>query len=418
MSDLPSRWEYYLGKSENTERSSPEVVDNNNSEDDCKAKLATLTLLEPCCGSGHFLREAFDMLADMYLEQCPSLEASKIADLILSHHLHGINIDPRAIQLTSLTLYLRAWEFVRDATPRQYRHIITTYQPPFMNIVAAPRPLEAGALQRHLRRRPQDAILAPLLQGIFDALERPDVIGSLLRPTERLNEAIRKLRRPHTIPMDFNSEDAQLRRMIMELAAEDPHTLKRQLLNRIAQSYSKESEVDEEDGSLFWSEAENGIRLVQLLDGEYHIVATNPPYMGSGNMDAPLKRYVEQHYRPGKRDMYAAFILRCLELCSPGGRVAMITQQSWMFLRSFAELRGGTDGVLRVCTVEALAHLGTAAFEEISGEVVQNAMFVLSNNRPDPEHRIAAFRLVGLRGPSEKARVLREAAIMKGEEVR
>ncbi len=52
------------------------------------------------------------------------------------------------------------------------------------------------------------------------------------------------------------------------------------------------------------------------------MVCTNPPYMGSKNMDATLKRYVEQHYKPGKRDVYAAFIMRCLELCQHAGRVA------------------------------------------------------------------------------------------------
>ncbi len=100
-----------------------------------------------------------------------------------------------------------------------------------------------------------------------------------------------------------------------------------------------------------------------------------------------------------------------------GGRVAMITQQSWMFLRSFAELRGGTDGLLRTITLDALAHLGAGAFEEISGEVVQNAMFILVQQQPGPEHRLNAIRLVGLKSPQEKARVLREVAIMAGEEV-
>lgn len=65
--------------------------------------------------------------------------------------------------------------------------------------------------------------------------------------------------------------------------------------------------------------------------------------MGSGSMDASLKKYIEQHYRPGKRASYAACIRRCLELWRPGGRVAMVTQQSWMFLRSFAELRAGSQ---------------------------------------------------------------------------
>ena len=134
--------------------------------------------------------------------------------------------------------------------------------------------------------------------------------------------------------------------------------------------------------------------------------------MGSANMDAPLKSYVEKHFKAGKRDLYAAFILRCLDLCRPQGRVAMITQQSWMFLRSFAELRGGAAGLLHTSAVESLAHLGSAAFEEISGEVVQSVMFVLGNGRPTPEHRMVAFRLVGLKSPAEKARVLREAAVV------
>ena len=140
-------------------------------------------------------------------------------------------------------------------------------------------------------------------------------------------------------------------------------------------------------------------------------------------MDMPLKRYIEQYYKPGKRDIYAAFILRCLQLCRSNGRVAMITQQSWMFLRSFAELRalphdqlaeaqkkGQYTGLLRESSIEALAHLGPNGFEEISGEVVQNAMFVLANRAPSAEHRMIAFRLVGLKSAAEKGRVLREAA--------
>ena len=53
----------------------------------------------------------------------------------------------------------------------------------------------------------------------------------------------------------------------------------------------------------------------------------------------PLESYVEKHYPSGKRDLYAAFILRCLELCQPNGRVAMVTMQSWMFFSSFIDLR-------------------------------------------------------------------------------
>ena len=109
----------------------------------------------------------------------------------------------------------------------------------------------------------------------------------------------------------------------------------------------------------------------------------------------------------------------------------MVTQQSWMFLRSFADLRAVPDerlaearkqreftGLLRETRLEGVAHLGPNAFEEISGEVVQSVLFTLSNAPPSAAHRLTAFRLIGLKSAAEKARLLREAAIMEREEVR
>lgn len=90
---------------------------------------------------------------------------------------------------------------------------------------------------------------------------------------------------------------------------------------------------------LFGRAAERGVRLLQLLDRRYAVVVTNPPYMGSANMGAVLRDYVEDHYVPGKRDLYAAFILRCLELSRPDGREALVPPQTWMFQSSFADLR-------------------------------------------------------------------------------
>jgi hypothetical protein len=159
---------------------------------------------------------------------------------------------------------------------------------------------------------------------------------------------------------------------------------------------------------------------VDLVARRYDVVAANPPYMGSKNMGPNLKRFVERHFAPGKRDLYAAFILRCIELAKGGGRVAMVTQQSWMFLRSFADLRAFDEekrkkgppafaGVLRETTIETLAHLGPRAFAEIGGEVVNTVLFVLAKHEPPPTHRLTAFRLVGPKSPEEKDALLREA---------
>ena len=416
-SKLPETWAYYI-------RQRPE----GQQPPESPRPLHALDLIDPCCGSGHFLREAFDMFAAMYRERQPELSASEIADRVLADHLHGIDLDPRAAQLAALTLYLRAWEMVReDARQRRRATPSTVYRPPSINIASTPSGLSAGALQRHLRRHPEDRVMKPLLEGVFAALEQADILGSLLRPAEHIDTAINALQQPHTVQMDFDAEDAALRRTINALAHSDPAELKRMLLDRVAQSFHAEAgAADDVIAQLFGREAEGGVRLLQLLDRRYALVVTNPPYMGSANMDTPLKKYTEQHYKAGKRDIYAAFILRCLELARPGGRVAMITQQSWMFLRSFVELRAVPQeklaearrkhehtGLLRETTIEALAHLGPNGFAEISGEVVQNAMFVLANAAPHAEHRMVAFRLVGLKSGPEKARVLREARMLQ-----
>ena len=289
-----------------------------------------------------------------------------------------------------------------------------TYRPATLNIATTPSGLNAGALERHLRRHPGDRLLKPLLEGVFAALEQADILGSLLRPGEHIEAAIKALQQPHTIPMDFDADDAQLRRTITAMARHDPAELKRMLLDRVAQSFAAErGSADDVAAQLFGGEAERGVRLLQLLDRKYAVVATNPPYMGSGNMDAPLKKYVEQHFKPGKRDLYAAFMLRCLGLCRHSGRVARITQQSWMFLRSFAEMRAGDDGLLRTSGIEALAHLGEYGFEDTSAAGAFTAMFVLLNAAPHTEHRMVAFRLVGIKSPQEKAKVLREAAVLQ-----
>src|SRR5579875_671820 len=412
-SALPAAWEYYV---------KPDRLDTSTT-----FTLASLTVLDPCMGSGHFLREAFDMLVAMYREQFPTLSATEIADRILSRHLYGIDIDPRAAQLSALTLYLRAWELVRDERRKERKPGPGTYTPPVMNLATTPTSLTEGALQRHLRRHPQDMPMKPLLEGIFAGLEQADMLGSLLRPKEYLDSAIAELQRPHTIRLDFDPAEAELRRTITEMANRDPAGLRQMLLERIADTFKAEAgNTDDVSAALFGREAERGVRLLQLLDRQYAVVVTNPPYMGSKNMETLLKRYVEKYYPAGKRDLYAAFILRCLELCRPGGRVAMVTMQSWMFLRSFAELRampeeklreirkpGTFTGLLRETSVEVLAHLGPNAFEEIGGEVVQSAMFAFANRRPSNEHELVAFRLVGLKSPREKAEMLQEMELTR-----
>ncbi|HRJ42722.1 MAG TPA: hypothetical protein PL105_12630, partial [Caldilineaceae bacterium] len=421
-SKLPQTWEYYIDREKIladdrvTGGQGDKVIAPNHPitlSPPHPFPLSELTFLDPCTGSGHFQREAFDMLFAMYQEQQPEMSATAIADRILSHHLHGIDIDPRAVQLAGVTLVLRAWERVGSQG----------YAPPALNLASTPARLDPGALERHLQAYPEDRLYRPILAGVFAALEQAPILGSLLKPEEHLESAIQEFRSQRAGGQTgLLAEDAGANRLLAELARHDPEELKKLLLERIARSFAQEARQSDVAAQLLGREAGEGVHLLQLLARRYAVLATNPPYMGSKNMDTPLKKYVESHYKPGKRDLYAAFILRCLQLVRPGGRVAMITQQSWMFLKSFADLRalpeeklaaarqkGEFSGLLRETAIEGLAHLGPNAFEEISGEVVQSAMFTLARSAPTAEQRMVAFRLTGGSDPLLKSQLLMRA---------
>ena len=185
-------------------------------------------------------------------------------------------------------------------------------------------------------------------------------------------------------------------------------------MTRFKAHFQDEAEKALPTERFFSQSAVKGLALFDLLARRYDVVAANPPYMGSKKMGSWLKSYIDTHYPEGKRDIYAAFILRNLQLSEKKGRVAMVTQQSWMFIRSFMDLRAMEDerlknepkakfiGLLRQTSLETLAHLGPNAFPEISGEVVNTVMFTLVNTVPNDKHQLTAFRLIGTKSPEEK----------------
>ncbi|MCD7805719.1 MAG: BREX-1 system adenine-specific DNA-methyltransferase PglX, partial [Lachnospiraceae bacterium] len=118
------------------------------------------------------------------------------------------------------------------------------------------------------------------------------------------------------------------------------------------------------------------IQVAEALAQKYQVVVTNPPYMGSSSMGAKLGKYVKDNYPDSKSDLFAVFIEQCGSMTARNGYQAMITQHVWMFLSSFEKLRGK---LLQKDTVN-MAHLGSRAFEEIGGEVVQTTSFVLCNS--------------------------------------
>jgi hypothetical protein len=149
-------------------------------------------------------------------------------------------------------------------------------------------------------------------------------------------------------------------------------------------------------------------KQAEFLSRFYHCVVTNPPYLGKGFGDE-LKNYVNSQYPNSKADIMATFMERTMELATKNGKMAMINMHSWMFLSSYKKLRGV---ILDNYNIDSLLHLGPRTFDEISGEVVQNAAFVIANHVPCVKGGIY-FRLVNGKNCAEKEKDFLSANVGK-----
>ena len=315
-----------------------------------------LKVCDPCCGSGHMLTYAFDLLEKIYEEA--GFSPREIPSLILKNNLYGLEIDSRAGELAAFALTMKARE----------------YDSRFLRRENAPKPNICILQNVSLTEDEQTEYLnfigpdlfTSALQTTFRQFEKADCFGSLIVP--QLTDAAA---------------------MLAELESRD---VADQLL--LSGIHTRVLTV---------------LRQVKYLSPKYHVVVTNPPYMGGKGMNADLKKFAEAKYPDSKSDLFAMFIERCLELVQKHGTIGMITMQSWMFLSSFEKLR---TKLLDEDTILSMAHLGPRAFDTIGGEVVQTTAFTLTNTHI-PDYKGAFLRLVDGNSEAEKSAMFKEANASK-----
>lgn len=273
-------------------------------------------------------------------------------------------------------------------------------------------------LQAFLKVYPDDKPLLPALETVFEGLSNVHQLGSLLQIEEPVEKELRYLKSQEEIKI---SQNVQLNLLAptpiqteLPFGVESYDDWKEKTLTRLKEHFNTEAEAADLSQAFFSQSAGKGIALFNLLAKRYDIVAANPPYMGSKNMGEMIKKYVAKQYVSGKSDLYAAFILRCRELARKGGRVAMVTQQSWMFQNYYANLRNWDEqefnkrnkdnfrGLLRETCIETLAHLGEHGFHDSSAAGAFVVLFILSNEIANSQHKIKSLRLIGFQNPSEK----------------
>ena len=334
----------------------------------------SITMLDPACGSGHILVEAYNILYRIYEER--SYRSREIPELILSHNLYGLDIDDRAAQLAGFALMMRARQDDRRLFSRELKlNIYALQESRHLNIPKLWQALNLnadwnrGQVQDLFAAAPQTIaandnrlqLLQDLQQRFIDA----KTLGSLIEVPADQAQAIDELCNAlQTLSISGDAMQKPAARALLPL------------LNQAC-----------------------------VLSKRYDAVIANPPYMGSKGMNAELKEFAKKQFPDSKSDLFAIFIERNLDLTTAAGMVAMITMQSWMFLSSYEALRAR---ILGQHTILGMAHLGARGFDSIGGEVVSTTAFVLAQHHL-PTYQGAYFRLVDGNSEAEKAAMFKEA---------
>jgi len=406
-SQLCEHWEYYV---KDADRASV-----------TRKPVREITFLDPAEGSGHFHLEAFDLFYRMYEEEAAgerrTITPRDICAAILNQNLYGIDIDGRSVQIATAALWMKAKERAAELEAGDltsfHEHLVAT------NIRL---PKGKDHLELFLQNHPEDKDLRPALELVFQGLKHADELGALLQIEQLVDTALRRLKeeadKKQGTAVQVGLFEPTLVQGTLPVTVEDYDKWKRDALDRLQSHFETEAQAADSVQAYFGQSVGQGLKVLNLLSRRFDVVTANPPYMGSKNMGDEFKAYVAKHFAYGKRDLYAAFAIRCINFTQPGGRVALVAQHSWMFLKSFADFRAESKppaeaddnkfrGLLLQTSIELLAHLGAGAFHEISGEVVNIALLVCSNTTPRQNQQMTALRLIGSREPEQKEEGLR-----------
>ena len=326
--------------------------------------LSEFRLLDPCCGSGHFLVAALLVLVPIRMA-LEGLDASAAVEAVLRENLHGLEIDQRCVAIAAFAMALDAWRYPAAGG---YRGL------PRFNLAWCGQPV-AARKEDWIRLAEGDSKVEAGMAALHEAFRYAPTLGSLIDPVRSAPEDI--------ITAGFYEV--------------------RPLLERVLEGQDGDTEREET------AIAALGIaHAAEMLTGRFHLVVTNVPYLGLGRQEGVLRRFCEYHYKDAKNDLANVFLERCIELADGGGVVQVVIPQNWLFLARYRKHR---ERLLRRYVWQLLAYLGAGAFATISGEVVKAVLLTIGRVSPSSTSRFSGLDVSEGTSTFEKAAILQDGKI-------
>jgi hypothetical protein len=361
-----------------------------------------LKILDPACGSGHFLLYVFNLLMIIYREayddkdlgialqkDYPDKDAfeREIPRLILENNLYGIDIDLRAIQIAALALWLRA--------QREWVKIRREDRPRVRNahfICAEPMPGNQKLFEDFVSTL-KPALLGDLVRNVWEKMKLAGEAGSLLQIEQELRAAIQEAKRkwegplkPVQVPLFGKSEPRQLSLSLSEIKDEDFFKEAEEKVFSALRDYAEKVKAENHGYSrrLFAEESIRGFQFVEVLQNRFDVVLMNPPF---GAASLPSRGYIDKTYPRTKNDVYAAFVERILQLLHDKGFIGIISSRTGFFLSSFTKWR--EEILMKESSLHAVADFGFGVLEAM----VETAAYTVEKT-PATGRKAVFFRVL------------------------
>lgn len=346
---------------------------------------AELRILDPCCGSGHFLVEGLELLARLRMEE-EDLSLEGAVRHVLDENLHGLEIDARCAQIAVFNVAFTAWRLIGrpiglgrikvaccglapNATETEWM-VLADRGEAALGMVGS---RDLFGVEPSLATGPLQEGVAALHQLFQDAPE----LGSLIDPQRILGGDL------------FKAGWSTIRQSLSDVL-------------------EREKQHAEEFERAVAAEGMAG--AVELLDGTYDLVVTNVPFLARGKQSRLLRQFADNNHSAAKGDLATIFASRILRWLGKSGTQALVAPQNWLFLKRYRKLR---EILLKGYTWKLTARLGVGAFETVSGHVVNVCLNILSSSRPRRNWRMAGIDVSATRD-QQPIRTTEKAELLKG----
>jgi Eco57I restriction-modification methylase len=341
-------------------------------------QASELTVLDPCCGSGHFLVAAFDLLVHLRRAE----EGTEVEDAIgsvLKDNLFGLELDARCTQIAAFHLALAAWRMAQAPIDLPPLSIACSGLGPnstkeeWLELAESAAARGGMPSDRDLYKKEESLLSEPVRRGLeqlYETFESAPELGSLIDPAAQASDLL---------VAGFE----QIAPLLDDILAAD------------------DVDAAQHERAVAASGMARAAKILVGPKGGYTLVLTNVPYLGRGSQSELLKDFADEHYKDAKADLATIFVARMLRWIRRGtstesvGTIAAVTPQNWLFLTSYKKLR---QRLLENRSWDIVVRLGEHAFESSAAAGAFAALLTISGNKPSESHLMAGIDVSAHRG--------------------